>query len=110
MPDADYLARLGRVCTWSVLSRKHIGSSSGFHGGAEAKGVGVVAAMSFVNISRNMPMAVVLSTLTMPADIVLARKSSLPPRVVCVTVWHDGGCPLCAREPWPNLEAEMPTR
>ena len=34
----------------------------------------------------------------MPADIMPARESQLPPRIVRVTVWHDGGCPLCARE------------
>jgi predicted DCC family thiol-disulfide oxidoreductase YuxK len=34
----------------------------------------------------------------MPTDIIPARESSLPPRVVRVTVWHDGGCPLCAHE------------
>ena len=36
--------------------------------------------------------------MTMLADIMPARESSLPPRVDRVTVWHDGGCPLCARE------------
>jgi predicted DCC family thiol-disulfide oxidoreductase YuxK len=45
-----------------------------------------------------MPVAVVLSTLTMPTNIMPARESPPPPRGVRVTVWHDGGCPLCARE------------
>jgi predicted DCC family thiol-disulfide oxidoreductase YuxK len=69
-----------------------------FHGGATTRGVGNVAVEPFVDTSRNMPAPVVLSTLTMPADIMPARDSLLPPRVVRVTVWHDGGCPLCARE------------
>jgi predicted DCC family thiol-disulfide oxidoreductase YuxK len=69
-----------------------------FHGGATTKGVGDVAAMSFADIGRNIPVAVVLSTLTMPANIMPARESPLPSRGVRVTVWHDGGCPLCARE------------
>jgi predicted DCC family thiol-disulfide oxidoreductase YuxK len=69
-----------------------------FHGGATTKGVGDVAGMSFADISRNMPVAVMLSTLTMLADVMPARESPLPLRVVRVTVWHDGGCPLCARE------------
>jgi predicted DCC family thiol-disulfide oxidoreductase YuxK len=45
-----------------------------------------------------MAVVVVLSSMTMLADVNPAHDSPPRRRGFRVTVWHDGGCPLCARE------------